>query len=300
MCLSTHTPLCVSVWVVREQLRLQERQQQQRRRRHLTILTHTHARMYLFIYSIHSPRRRRRSWCSARSSATTCSRSTGTTRYTHTHAHTLIHPSIHPCGGALISPFPYQSALLCLGGCVGWMPARIHDSQTKPFPRNTRRQRGWHAPKISAYHDLSISPAASVLHYGLEVRVCASSLLLYVCVTLESPRDFRPLRRRRCLCPVDVFCIWIAVRQGVGAGSQPPFFPLIPPPKKNNNTTPRYTRSLASTPKHNTTPLQCFEGMKAYKDVHGKLRLFRPDLNMERLNSSLARLYMPVGKKMNK
>lgn len=34
--------------------------------------------------------------------------------------------------------------------------------------------------------------------------------------------------------------------------------------------------------------------MKAYKDVKGKLRLFRPDLNMERLNSSLARLYMPV------
>lgn len=39
---------------------------------------------------------------------------------------------------------------------------------------------------------------------------------------------------------------------------------------------------------------QCFEGMKAYKDVHGHLRLFRPDLNTERLNSSLARLYMPV------
>lgn len=34
--------------------------------------------------------------------------------------------------------------------------------------------------------------------------------------------------------------------------------------------------------------------MKAYKDVKGKLRLFRPDLNMERLNSSLTRLYMPV------
>lgn len=32
-------------------------------------------------------------------------------------------------------------------------------------------QRGWHAPRISAFHDLSLSPAASVLHYGLEARV---------------------------------------------------------------------------------------------------------------------------------
>jgi branched-chain amino acid aminotransferase len=28
--------------------------------------------------------------------------------------------------------------------------------------------------------------------------------------------------------------------------------------------------------------VQCFEGMKAYKDASGKIRLFRPDLNMER------------------
>lgn len=34
--------------------------------------------------------------------------------------------------------------------------------------------------------------------------------------------------------------------------------------------------------------------MKAYKDIEGRLRLFRPELNMERLNNSLARLYMPV------
>ena len=39
--------------------------------------------------------------------------------------------------------------------------------------------------------------------------------------------------------------------------------------------------------------LQCFEGMKAYKDKHGNLRLFRPDCNMQRLNDSMARLYMP-------
>jgi branched-chain amino acid aminotransferase len=40
--------------------------------------------------------------------------------------------------------------------------------------------------------------------------------------------------------------------------------------------------------------LQCFEGMKAYKG-HGdrSLRLFRPDMNMKRLASSMDRLHMP-------
>ena len=33
--------------------------------------------------------------------------------------------------------------------------------------------------------------------------------------------------------------------------------------------------------------------MKAYKDKEGNLRLFRPDCNMQRLNDSMARLYMP-------
>jgi len=39
--------------------------------------------------------------------------------------------------------------------------------------------------------------------------------------------------------------------------------------------------------------LECFEGMKAYKDKDGNIRLFRPDCNMARLNDSLRRLYMP-------
>ncbi len=39
---------------------------------------------------------------------------------------------------------------------------------------------------------------------------------------------------------------------------------------------------------------QCFEGMKAYKDRDGNIRLFRPDLNMARLNRSSARLAMPT------
>ncbi len=36
-----------------------------------------------------------------------------------------------------------------------------------------------------------------------------------------------------------------------------------------------------------------FEGMKAYKDTNGKVFLFRPDQNFERINKSCARLAMP-------
>jgi|EP01033_Poteriospumella_lacustris_P000003 branched-chain amino acid aminotransferase len=39
--------------------------------------------------------------------------------------------------------------------------------------------------------------------------------------------------------------------------------------------------------------LQCFEGMKAYKDKDGNVRLFRPDKNMSRMNHSMTRLSMP-------
>ena len=39
--------------------------------------------------------------------------------------------------------------------------------------------------------------------------------------------------------------------------------------------------------------IECFEGMKAYKDEQGHIRLFRPDCNMERLNHSMSRLAMP-------
>ncbi|KAK0554728.1 branched-chain-amino-acid aminotransferase [Tilletia horrida] len=36
-----------------------------------------------------------------------------------------------------------------------------------------------------------------------------------------------------------------------------------------------------------------FEGMKAYKDVNGRVRLFRPDMNMKRMNNSAAALTLP-------
>ncbi|KAM9955859.1 hypothetical protein ACTFIW_002064 [Dictyostelium discoideum] len=67
------------------------------------------------------------------------------------------------------------------------------------------KEEGWGTPKISGYHNLSIPPSASVLHYALE----------------------------------------------------------------------------------------CFEGMKAYKDSDGKIRLFRPDQNMNRFLNSAKRICLP-------
>lgn len=40
--------------------------------------------------------------------------------------------------------------------------------------------------------------------------------------------------------------------------------------------------------------MECFEGMKAYKDRQGQIRLFRPDMNMKRFYRSCERLTLPV------
>jgi branched-chain amino acid aminotransferase len=40
--------------------------------------------------------------------------------------------------------------------------------------------------------------------------------------------------------------------------------------------------------------LECFEGMKAYKDKDGSARLFRPDMNMKRLSNSARRMFLPA------
>ena len=37
-----------------------------------------------------------------------------------------------------------------------------------------------------------------------------------------------------------------------------------------------------------------FEGLKAYRDTSGKVTLFRPDMNMKRMNTSAERIAMPV------
>jgi branched-chain amino acid aminotransferase len=39
---------------------------------------------------------------------------------------------------------------------------------------------------------------------------------------------------------------------------------------------------------------ECFEGLKAYKDKNGRVRLFRPDMNMNRFKLSSKRLTLPV------
>ncbi|KAL1917373.1 uncharacterized protein VTP21DRAFT_5029 [Calcarisporiella thermophila] len=39
---------------------------------------------------------------------------------------------------------------------------------------------------------------------------------------------------------------------------------------------------------------ECFEGMKAYKDKEGRVRLFRPDMNMKRMNFSAERIALPT------
>lgn len=39
---------------------------------------------------------------------------------------------------------------------------------------------------------------------------------------------------------------------------------------------------------------ECFEGMKAYKDSKGQVRLFRPTKNMARMNKSSARIALPT------
>lgn len=37
-----------------------------------------------------------------------------------------------------------------------------------------------------------------------------------------------------------------------------------------------------------------FEGMKAYRDKNGKVTMFRPDMNMKRMNRSASRIALPV------
>lgn len=40
--------------------------------------------------------------------------------------------------------------------------------------------------------------------------------------------------------------------------------------------------------------IECFEGLKAYKDSQGRIRLFRPELNMRRFLSAAERLALPT------
>ena len=42
------------------------------------------------------------------------------------------------------------------------------------------------------------------------------------------------------------------------------------------------------------SPTQCFEGLKAFKGVDGKIRLFRPMENMKRMSRSAVAISLPV------
>lgn len=43
-----------------------------------------------------------------------------------------------------------------------------------------------------------------------------------------------------------------------------------------------------------------FEGLKAYRDTNGKVTMFRPDMNMKRMNRTAERVAMPVSSKTSK
>lgn len=69
------------------------------------------------------------------------------------------------------------------------------------------------------------------------------------------------------------------------------------------STTNGWTRPLIS-PMHNLQlhpgakvlhyAIELFEGMKAYRGVDGRIRLFRPEKNMERMRKTAARSSLPV------
>jgi len=40
--------------------------------------------------------------------------------------------------------------------------------------------------------------------------------------------------------------------------------------------------------------IECFEGMKAFYGVDGKIRMFRPEKNMKRFRTSVKRIALPV------
>jgi branched-chain amino acid aminotransferase len=40
--------------------------------------------------------------------------------------------------------------------------------------------------------------------------------------------------------------------------------------------------------------IKLFEGLKAFRGIDGKIRIFRPDLNMIRMKASAERINLPV------
>ena len=59
-------------------------------------------------------------------------------------------------------------------------------------------------------------------------------------------------------------------------------------------TIDRFITLNTHTHTHTHTHTQCFEGLKAYYGVDGKVRLFRPMENMKRLSNSAVAASLPV------
>lgn len=93
---------------------------------------------------------------------------------------------------------------------------------------------------------------------------------------LELPKDRKTFGFGRLFVPHMLTCEWTA-KGGWGKPQIGPFQNLSLPPGAS---------SLHYA-------ISCFEGMKAYKDAAGQVRLFRPDANARRFHSSCERIALP-------
>jgi branched-chain amino acid aminotransferase len=74
--------------------------------------------------------------------------------------------------------------------------------------------------------------------------------------------------------------IFMVNSNGQKGWSKPEICPLKPIPVHPFNSSLHYA-------------VQCFEGMKAYKNLEGKIRLFRPECNLQRFKDSSKRIALP-------
>lgn len=159
--------------------------------------------------------------------------------------------------------------------------------------------KGWSAPVITPYHPLAIDPAASCLHYGLEVRHTHTHTPRFpftIHLHVSSVEPMCALSRRN--CPTKR--AWGVTRlQHVLQHTRCSMLPFLTCFIYEASTWCAHTAHLRaarpSTRVINKFPLlQAFEGMKAYLDAAGKVRMFRPDLNMARLSRSMEKLSFPT------
>lgn len=124
-------------------------------------------------------------------------------------------------------------------------------------------ERGWGAPAVRPLGLLPLHPASQVLHYGERQGGGPAGRSL-------GAGGVRGSAIQRC-----------------GA--------LPGRPERLPTAHPARSRSPKNTEKHppRTPPgMTCFEGLKAYHGVDGRLRLFRPGMNMARLRRSARRLQL--------